>query len=61
VLAVTERPCWELTDAPEQDCLVEMPRAHLLSMLNKIRTGVCQGLVEEMVVIVNMRESCSQR
>lgn len=40
---------------------MEMPRAHLLSMLNKIRTGVPQDLVEEMVFIVDMRETHSQR
>lgn len=47
--------------ADEQGCLVEMPGAHLLSRLNKMRTGVHQGMVEETVVIVDMRESSGQR
>lgn len=38
-----------------------MPRAHLLFMLNKMRTGALQGLVEEKVLVVDMKESCSQR
>lgn len=53
VLAVTEGPCWELADAPEQGCLVEMPR--------EMRTRVFPGRVEETVLTVDLRESCSQR